>query len=70
MLSAFIITVLAPGFINAFGNIFSDIMTTFDSSRTETSAVQLTVLGVGYTSGLSTCCQYNRVDRMCSLKTH
>jgi len=45
-------------------------MKTFDSSRTETSAVQLTMLGVGLTSGLSICCQYNRVDRMCSLKTH
>jgi len=70
MFSAFIITVLVPGFTNGFGIIFSDIMKTFDSSRTETSAVQLTMLGVGLTSGLSICCQYNRVDRMFSLKTH
>ena len=61
---------MGPGFINAFGNIFSDIMKTFDSSRTESSAVQSTMLGVGLTSGLSICCQYTRVDRMCSLTTH
>lgn len=49
--SSFWTVAIVPGLINAIGNIFADVMSTFNASRTEASLVQSVMLGVILGSG-------------------
>ena len=51
VVSTFWTLAIVPVVVNAMGNLFSDIMSTFDASRTEASMVQSVLVGATLTLG-------------------
>ncbi|XP_045184281.2 monocarboxylate transporter 9-like [Mercenaria mercenaria] len=64
LISCCMAMVLHSGFVDSIGILFTDVMTTFNSTRAETVVIQSTALGVSLCSGILTGALINKTGLM------
>ncbi|XP_045175596.1 monocarboxylate transporter 9-like isoform X2 [Mercenaria mercenaria] len=64
LISCCLIMVLHLGLLHAIGILFTDIITTFNSTRAETAVIQSTSIGVSFISGIFTGALINKIGLM------